>query len=1147
MKKIILLFIFIFTYIGVNAQYTKWVGSVSADWDTAANWSNGVPTSAGTAEVSWINSNNYQPVLSTNTTVNQLTLGSNNQTLSIVNGAVLNVSTTLSIGNSGTLDVGTGIVIVNDFSTIQGTLNVGTGSIQFIGGVTLNNVATNLYGGQFIVGQAGGSSVSFNITGQSKFNLNNSDLIIYGPAVFDGSAVVDAGTGNIEIYGDSQFSGNLTFDLNQADLVIDGSSVFNGSAVFDAGTGDIEIHGDSEFSGGSTFDLEQADIEFHGETVFKSSFDANEGDLTFHDDIVFDWGGGTFDPGESTTILDGDITIGNNNNGQYGQTGSFNDVVITEGSDVTGDLPLNVTGNFTNNGDYNHLTGTHLDIYGEIIGYEDMTTDFPFVMYVNLISSTSIEVVFSEAILTNSLSNLSASNTFIRDGYSNSPSVLSSLSSANLKSGTNNVVVLNFATPIELDSTSNYLWIETTVEDVDNNSIRNPYIKQLQVANEIYWVGTNSSNWKNASNWDDVTGILDGTFPNPLGGYDLKFADNAVRDLILLEDIEIENYENFSTKDLELNGFSMSVSENMSVSNTYIWGDSEGSELILSGEQNQTIPSNIFENNTLHSLTINNNEEVILEGELNLTGVLSLDNGVLVTQDNLTLKSYLNNTAIVAPVTNGSILGDVTVERYIPAKRAFRFVTSSVTTTTSIHENWQEGANNTGLDRSDNLNPNPGFGAHITGSTIGANGLDATPSGNPSLFKYNSDTQTYEAITNTFNETIQAGVAYSMMIRGDRSIDVTNNDAVAEATILRAKGELMTGNYYYSGAQVPATGGFELIGNPYQAAIDGEDLLQSSNGVNQQFVYVWDPTQNTRGAYVTVDVNSNANNLSSSTANKYIQPWQAVFVEVNPSQTPSFKVEESFKSETTTTTTTYSVAENDNSLLQVTLFERDAYLNGGNAADGFVINFSSEFSNEVDNHDAIKFDNQDEMLAINKNGNLLSIENRGQIEKGDEIEFYSSKYRFSDYIYIINVPNFEGFTAYLEDSYLKKTIQLKEGGENFISFQVDINIDESIASDRFKINFAVDSTLNVEDFDLNNNFVIYPNPTNTGYFNIGLSNVNNDVTIEVFSLLGQKVYETNDTMVNGKLTLSTSEFSTGVYLVKMTADGVSYTKKLIVE
>ena len=99
----------------------------------------------------------------------------------------------------------------------------------------------------------------------------------------------------------------------------------------------------------------------------------------------------------------------------------------------------------------------------------------------------------------------------------------------------------------------------------------------------------------------------------------------------------------------------------------------------------------------------------LLSNRIFVTGTLTISDGTLNANNNLTLVSNATGSAVIAPVL-GSITGKVTVQRYIAlGKRAFRFLTPSVTTDDFISNNWQ-------------------LGTHITGSTSGANGFDTTVS-----------------------------------------------------------------------------------------------------------------------------------------------------------------------------------------------------------------------------------------------------------------------------------------------------------------------------------------------------------------------------------------------------------------------------------
>lgn len=71
-------------------------------------------------------------------------------------------------------------------------------------------------------------------------------------------------------------------------------------------------------------------------------------------------------------------------------------------------------------------------------------------------------------------------------------------------------------------------------------------------------------------------------------------------------------------------------------------------------------------------------------------------------------------------------------------------------------------------------------------------------------------------------------------------------------------------------------------------------------------------------------------------------------------------------------------------------------------------------------------------------------------------------------------------------------------------------------------------------------FTIYPNPSK-GNFNINFDNSNRDYTIEIFSLLGQMVFKKENTRSSS---VSVTNLQKGTYLVKITKDSKSITKKI---
>lgn len=85
-----------------------------------------------------------------------------------------------------------------------------------------------------------------------------------------------------------------------------------------------------------------------------------------------------------------------------------------------------------------------------------------------------------------------------------------------------------------------------------------------------------------------------------------------------------------------------------------------------------------------------------------------------------------------------------------------------------------------------------------------------------------------------------------------------------------------------------------------------------------------------------------------------------------------------------------------------------------------------------------------------------------------------------------------------------------------------------------------DFTLSTTSYELND-FSVYPNPTSTGYVNIS-SKSNDTIQVSVFDILGKQVVE--NTVRNNRLDVST--LNAGVYIMKISQNGNSITKKLVI-
>ncbi|WP_458628549.1 T9SS type A sorting domain-containing protein [Winogradskyella sp. PC D3.3] len=83
--------------------------------------------------------------------------------------------------------------------------------------------------------------------------------------------------------------------------------------------------------------------------------------------------------------------------------------------------------------------------------------------------------------------------------------------------------------------------------------------------------------------------------------------------------------------------------------------------------------------------------------------------------------------------------------------------------------------------------------------------------------------------------------------------------------------------------------------------------------------------------------------------------------------------------------------------------------------------------------------------------------------------------------------------------------------------------------------------LSVTNFNANT-FSLYPNPTNTG--SVSISSTNSDaISVQVFDILGKQVK--NETLTNN--ILNVANLKSGVYIVKITQNNASTTKKLVIK
>jgi hypothetical protein len=477
----------------------------------------------------------------------------------------------------------------------------------------------------------------------------------------------------------------------------------------------------------------------------------------------------------------------------------------------------------------------------------------------------------------------------------------------------------------------------------------------------------------------------------------------------------------FSAKSITiLNGYTITVTSNATADNTTI--NSGGALVINSGDTMNIVDGTGFD------LTVN--------------GSLTVNSG-----GGLIIKSTSAGTASIGPST-GTITGNITVERFISSagNRAYRLLAPSVNTTTSIRANWQE-----------NGNTIAGYGTHITGSTSGANGFDATITGQPSLYLYNQSTTAWDVISNTNVNTLNAKTGYLLYIRGDRTIDLNSVSVPLPSnnTTLRTTGTVLTGTQTFSG--LAGNNGFSLITNPYPSAINWASIYAASTGLTQFYTY-WDPNMGTRGAYVTVKTDGTKSNpLANADVN--IQSGQAFFVQASGATGPVVSIQETDKTSVNNIDVFRTGTENET--FATALYFRDA--NGTRRiADGVMSVYNNSYSNALDGDDAEQIANWDEDIAIARSGKMISIESRPIINSADTIFLNIAKLNVQNYEWQFSPSNFNhpNLQATLIDKYLNTRTILSLTGVSVVPFTVTSDAASS-APDRFMVVFGPASALPV--------------------------------------------------------------------------------------
>ncbi|MCF8321170.1 MAG: T9SS type A sorting domain-containing protein, partial [Flavobacterium sp.] len=505
------------------------------------------------------------------------------------------------------------------------------------------------------------------------------------------------------------------------------------------------------------------------------------------------------------------------------------------------------------------------------------------------------------------------------------------------------------------------------------------------------------------------------------------------------------------------------------------------------------------------------------------TGILNL-NGTLTTAGLLTLKSNASGTASIGSLTTGTITGNVTVERYIPAKRAWRALTAPVNTTNSIFANWQENGANSGAGNGVN-----GFDIWMPG---GSNGLTAGGSSN-SLLEYNSANNNWTGITatNGSNSMMNGNKNKPFMafVTGPYGSGNISSNSAAAAT-LRATGSLFTGNQTYT----TTADKYTFIGNPYASPLNLKAMLDdSANNAFDNTIWIWQAIgAGNVGVYNTFDpagAGAYANDTNTIVASTEIQSGQAFFVKSSAADT--FTIKESHKGITNNGASIIFRDAAPAQLLRVGLYKQEN--NEWSGRDGaMTVILPDANANQTPN----KMANGTENVAFVKNGSLFASNHHLPLVASDVLNVRVWRTTAgANYKLKINTEDFvaTNLSATLEDLFTNSRTPLNLEGAA-VEYPFTVTTDALSTGDRFRIVFqnAVLGTNNPTA----TGFSIVPNPVTGDTFQVNLGTLATGIyTYYIYNAIGQEVEKgtLNNATQNTNYEVKMSNAATGIYIMKI--------------
>lgn len=1031
---------------------------------------------------------------------------------------------------NGTYNGDDGLSIFNHETDIQsgGVLTLGAGAIHFNGNVQLHDNGTLNMG-------EGTATFSNDITVESGgyLNVQNGELNIDGSARFQNNGNLSVGSGSVNIGGHATLQNGGSLDFENGTLTVGGDASVTNGGVLNAGTSDFTFEGNIEMSSGGTFNGGGSTIYVNG----GSFINQNE----------------NFKPDTSTVIFSGSGI-------QYisGSTTFYNLVVETDGSISTdGDITVINDATISENSGVQVNGDDQIDVQGNLNGNGSIDTTRPFVTQVATPSATEVLILFNKAIEPSSAENIN--NYSINQGVT--------ISNAQRQASDPSRILLTVS---PLSEGVEYTLVINNVTDLEYNSIKPNHINRFSLNTSKTYYSRTSGAWNNPSSWSlsSHSGAGAASIPNAGAGakviignihtitigsrqdiselHDLTVEATgilqvAAGDTLILNQFHITGAGTFELKPggtLDIgspSGITAQGTNRGNIQTSYRNYSSEGN-YIYSGISQQNTGNGLPV--TVQDFRINNSYGVIASDDLRVNGTLYLTDGSL---------TFENDRELIAnskSIQNGNLI----FKRVISGSPGWRMLSSPVSTDYGgllkqvITQGYAGAFYSTGSLPGDTLQPNVFY-------------YDESYPG--------TDNQRWRAPQSAATN-LSAGRGLHVYFFGDVASDNRYNNPLPDTLVVQGQEfEHSTGSVDLNVTYTPeADTGWNLAGNPFGATIDWDDHAHWTKTNIDHSIYIWDADTQ---SYLTW------NGVTGSLGSGLIAPFQAFWIKAN-ALNPKLVVDEKAKTFGGSFVGKVRPAEWP---------EIELKLTSGSKTASCFLTFSENNRTGKDPMDAYHLkpppgtSNYLEIYSIDKRKNRFSI-NALPRRFGAPIEIpihaaignpgeHTQTDATLSWPVLQNIP--ASWQISLTDRVTNQTVYLNNSSSQPLSFTLharkkenqsnshvsgaQYNILAKSAPDEARFLLRIDPGADGSgisgEINLKQN---YPNPFHS-FTTIPFElPIQNEVTLEVFNILGQKVATLlrNESYPAGShpIPWHANRVSGGVYFYRLSTDEKTIVKKLTI-